>query len=131
MKRPVFIGIIIAAVICVGAFAYWMRLGGPSTTATPSANPNAKVAATIIYSDNGFEPASVTVKSGDTLQVTNSSSRNVQFDSDPHPAHTDNSELNVGVVTMGKSTTFVVTKSGTFGFHNHLKSSDKGSITVE
>lgn len=88
-------------------------------------------AATISYTDNGFSPDSVTVKSGDTVTIENTSEDNVQFNSDPHPSHTENSELNVGMIAAGDAKSFIVTKKGSFGFHNHLNSSQKGTISVE
>lgn len=86
---------------------------------------------TITYTDNGFSPSSITVKSGTTLTVTNSSSHVLQFDSDPHPEHTDNTELNVNIVSKAQSKTFTVTRTGTFGYHNHLNEDDRGTIVVE
>ncbi len=49
----------------------------------------------------------------------------------PHPIHTDDPDLNVGTVKPGESMTFTVTKTGEYGYHNHLNPSDKGRITVE
>lgn len=55
----------------------------------------------------------------------------MQFDSDPHPAHTTNPELNVGSVPPGEQMSFVVDTKGTFGYHNHLNPAQKGTIVVE
>lgn len=95
------------------------------------ASDNATVAATITYTNNGFEPGNVTVKSGDTVEIKNDSSRPLQMDSDPHPEHTDDPELNVGVVSPGKSQKFTLTTKGTWGYHNHLNSTDQGKVNVE
>ncbi|HUS26069.1 MAG TPA: cupredoxin domain-containing protein [Nevskiaceae bacterium] len=92
---------------------------------------NETVAATITYDGNGFSPSKTTVKSGSTIKITNSSDSDLQFDSNPHPNHTDNTELNVGIVAPGESTTFKVTTKGTFKYHNHLASSEGGEIVVE
>ena len=99
------------------------------TTASESTNTS-NAAATIIYSDDGFSPSTTKVKSGDKVAVTNNSTSSLQFDSDPHPAHTDNAELNLGSVGKGKTGIFTVTKTGTFGFHNHFNSGDTGTIIV-
>jgi plastocyanin len=87
--------------------------------------------ATITYSDSGFSPEKLTVPTGTKVTIKNDSSRSLQFDSDPHPAHTDNEELNVDNVDEGDSETFTVTRAGTFGYHNHLNPSDEGTIVVE
>lgn len=103
-----------------------------SETSNESNNtPSQPAAATITYSDNGFSPATVTVKSGDTVAIKNTSSQPLQFDSDPHPDHTDDPELNVGIVNPGKEATFTVTTTGSHGYHNHLNSSDRGTIIVQ
>ncbi len=104
----------------------------PAATSTDSKPDNGQpAAATITYSNDGYSPSTVTVKSGDTVVIKNDSSRDMQFDSDPHPAHTNNQELNVGVVAPGESMSFVVKRTGTFGYHNHLNASDTGTIVVQ
>jgi plastocyanin len=102
----------------------------PATT-SPGTNTTKEAAATITFDGKGFSPASVTVKAGDTIRITNSSSDPLSFNSDPHPTHTDEPELNVGDVSTGSSQTFTVTKSGTWGYHNHFDQSQRGSITVQ
>ena len=86
---------------------------------------------TITYDGNSFSLSANSVKSGGTVKVVNSSSKNLEFDSDPHPAHTNNTELNAGVIQPGKSVIFTLEKKGKWGFHNHLNSSQHGELTVE
>jgi plastocyanin len=102
-----------------------------SNSSSNGSSDTTQAAATITYSDSGFSPATTTVKAGDTVAIKNSSSSEMQFNSDPHPAHTDDPDLNVGVVASGQTKTFTVTQTGTFGFHNHFNPSDKGKITIE
>ncbi len=94
-------------------------------------NVNEQNGTTITYSNDGFSPTTLTVKAGSTITVKNTSSRTLQFASDPHPAHTDNSELNVGSISTGESKSFTINKTGNFSFHNHLNPSEKGTIAVE
>lgn len=108
----------------------------PSTSATSSApaasSSNTKpAAATITYDGSSFSPNSITVKSGDTVAIKNTSSSDVQVQSNPHPTHTDDSDLNVGLISAGQTTTFTVTKTGSFGYHNHLDPSQQGKITIQ
>lgn len=93
--------------------------------------PDESVAATIVYTDDGFVPSSVTVKSGDKISVQNKSSRSLQFSSAPHPSHTENRELNQNTLPAGGSQTFTVTTKGRFGFHDHLNPSNTGTLVVE
>jgi len=102
----------------------------PATSNSGQPASDQSSGATITYSDNGFSPATLTVKAGTKVTIKNTSSRDMQFDSDPHPAHTDDPELNVGIVSPGQSMTFTVTTTGTHGYHNHLNPSDTGTIVV-
>ena len=132
------IAIIVVAVLVIGAGVYFMlQQSSPapsntntSTTTSPAADTQV-ASATIAYTDNGFTPETVTVKSGQTIAIKNDSSTEVQFDSDPHPIHTTNKELNVEIVAPGEVKTFTVTKTGTFGYHNHLNPKQTGSIVIE
>ena len=106
-----------------------------SSTMTPPADTSDSstdtTAATITYVDGTFSPATITIKQGDKVAVKNNSSSELHFDSNPHPVHTDNTELNVDDVGSGQTKTFTVTKKGTFGYHNHVAPSEKGTIVVE
>jgi plastocyanin len=105
----------------------------PSQTQTESKDDDKvdAVAATITYADEGFTPAVTTIKSGETIRIVNNSSDPLELDSDPHPAHTDNRELNVGMVAPGQSKTFTLTAKGTWGIHNHLDASNTAEVNVE
>ncbi len=141
------VAIVVAVAIVAGGAYVLVHKSGTKTNSTSSSNTqttsptnsqssgssgsNQNSAATITYSDSGFSPSTLTVKSGTTVTITNNSSSLLQFDSNPHPAHTDDVELNVGTVSPGKSQTFTVTKTGSFGYHNHLNSGDTGMIIVQ
>jgi plastocyanin len=86
---------------------------------------------TITYSNDSFSPSTLTVKAGTTVTVKNASSQAIQFDSDPHPVHTDNTDLNVGVISAGQSKTFLTNRTGSFGYHNHLNPSETGTLVVQ
>lgn len=138
-KRTLIITVIVALIVLSAAGAWLLsrassnQVSAPSTsestTDTPTSNPSSGET-TITYTDDGFEPATVTIKKGDTLRVSNQSSGELEFSSDNHPAHTDNAELNMAVLRPGASETLSVTRAGTWGFHNHLKSGDTGTLIV-
>lgn len=143
MKKVVIVLIIVVA-IAAGVFALTKKSDNKTTNSStntnsssqtqstsPPASSDQNAAATITYSDSGFSPSSITVKSGDVVTIKNTSSNELQLDSDPHPIHTDDTDLNVGTVTTGQSQTFTVSKKGTFGYHNHLNPSDKGEIVIQ
>lgn len=145
--------IALAALVVIGGGAFALTRGGdkgdnttsgiPPTTkteppaSTPSTDPRTpdepinNTSIEITYSDSGFSPASSTAESGAKVTVKNTSSRKLEFASDPHPVHTTNPQLNIGSIAPGDTTTFTVTKSGTWGYHNHLHASDTGTLIVK
>lgn len=98
--------------------------------ATTAGNTQTASAA-ITYSDSGFSPSTLTVKSGDKVVIKNTASDELQFNSDPHPSHTEDTELNIGSVSAGQEQSFTITMTGSFGYHNHLNPSEKGMIVVQ
>ncbi len=102
-----------------------------SSDSSSSSTNNSDVAIVITYDGTGFTASKTTMKAGDKVEVTNKSTVTLDFDSDPHPVHTDNTELNVGDIEPGESKTFIVDKTGTWGYHNHKNASQHGEISVE
>lgn len=103
----------------------------PTSSSTTPAASDQTTENTITYTDNGFTPATLTVKAGTKITVKNASSQPLQFDSDPHPEHTDDPEINIGSIDPGQSQTITVTKTGSHGYHNHLNADDTGTLVVE
>lgn len=134
MTKNILIAVAVFVVLSGGFFI--MNSGSDDTantsdSAQTTAEDTKPVAATITYSSSGFSPSELTVNSGDVIEVKNEGSSALQFQSNPHPAHTDDKDLNTGSVSPGKSKKFTVTKTGTFGAHNHLKDSETITITVQ
>jgi plastocyanin len=102
-----------------------------STQTTTPAGDSTAAANTITYTNDGFKPSSLTVKAGSKVTVKNDASGSLQFDSDPHPEHTEDPEINIGLISPGSSQTITVTKTGSHGYHNHLNSGDTGMLIVE
>ena len=135
------IGLIAAVVI--GGGGYLVLHKSPSKTAisassSPSVQPQNTSSATstsgsnaISFDGSQFSPATLTVKSGTEVTIKNTSSSDLQMDSNPHPVHSDDTDLNVGLISAGQSKTFTVTKTGSFGYHDHLDPSIQGQITIE
>jgi plastocyanin len=107
--------------------------GATTSSAQPASEGSSEV--TITYSSDGFSPSSVKVNSGGTVTWANNSTKEVEIGANPHPIHTGNKEVSGGEFVLklasGEKSSVTVTKTGTFGYHNHLDSSQGGSITVE
>jgi len=149
MKRPVLIGVI-AAVIVVGATAIYLAtrqdtatnsgsmtssLGGDGRTSAQSpeaTNTQATTSdVTIVFTNDGFEKSSYTVKAGSTVTVKNNSDMNMQFSSDDHPTHREDPEINMAVLTPGESGTFTPITKGAHTFHDHMNDHYIGTLEVE
>lgn len=149
------VAVIVIALIVLLAVAGYLWAQQPTTT-TPASKPvpdtrnqttngnneteapteqstegTEEVAATIVYTNDGFSNPNITVKAGDTIRIQNDSDSTLSFNSDDHPTHTKQSELNVGEIEAGQSKTFMIDAKGTWGYHNHFNDSHMGKIVVE
>ena len=136
MKRSVWVIVAVVVVMAIGAMALISKKASTQTasSSSPAAGSSASnqpAAAVVMYTSSGFSPAMTTIKSGDSVTFENKTSDEIQVDSDPHPVHTDDTDLNVGPIAPGQSKTVTLTKKGTFGFHNHLDPSDQAKITIQ
>jgi plastocyanin len=104
---------------------------GSSPAPATSASSDASADVTLHYTASGFSPASITVPAGHKFIVKNDSSATIQVDSDPHPQHTDNTQLNIGAIAPGSTGSATLTRTGTWGIHNHLNPSMRGTVVVQ
>ena len=86
---------------------------------------------TVTLTEDGYSPATVTIKVGTKVTWKNASGKNATVSSNPHPVHTDNPELNLGSFADGGPLSLVFEQPGTYGIHNHLDASQKMTVTVE
>jgi plastocyanin len=107
---------------------------GP-TAPSGGAATGGSIAATITITASGASPRNVTVAAGSRVTFVNNDSRAHDMNSDPHPEHTDCTEINVGDIQAGASrTTQNLTRARTCGFHDHNQptvTALQGTITVQ
>lgn len=103
----------------------------PNQTELSNDEATQDVALSISYNGTKFSPANETVRVGDRIEVVNNSQNVMEFASDQHPTHNDNSELNVGDIQPGERATFTVLTPGTWGFHDHYNATAGGELIVE
>lgn len=119
----------------------------PTDSQAAPSTENTSSVTLVTYTDNGFSPKTVTIKTGEVLRFVNQSSRPMWVASAFHPTHekydgtTTSEHCSGGVDTtgtldecrgaaVGESWDFTFTKEGMWGYHNHLSASDTGSVTV-
>ena len=139
--RKRYIGIGIAAIVIgiIAVLAMVKPAAAPQPSSSPqgsaaansTGSPQANATAIVVYNDSGFGPAQTTINAGQSITFVNRSSSQIQVDSDPNPVHTDDPELNVGIIEAGQSKTVTLNTKGSFGFHNHLNPSMKARVTIQ
>jgi plastocyanin len=130
----------LAAAACCAAIAAAAACGGsdggtttPTQTITCATLPDAK---TILIANNAVCPQALTVARGTQVTFINNDGRPHEMYSDPHPEHTDCTELNqVGHLEPGqrRDTGNLVTPRRC-GFHDHLNFENRalqGTITIQ
>lgn len=86
----------------------------------------------VTLTDSGFSPSTVTIKAGQRVMFENKSSGGMWVASDPHPVHTALPGFDAKTsLDAGASWSFMFNKPGSWTFHNHLNSSQKGTVVVE
>jgi len=81
--------------------------------------------------NNGFSEESIIINQGDRVVWKNISGRKATVDSNPHPIHTSNPELNLGEFEDGEELEFIFSKIGSFSVHNHYDSGQSMTVVVE
>lgn len=101
-----------------------------SADASNTADQPPAATAVITYNGSLFSPSQVTVNKDGTVTIKNDSSETIDIESVPHPIHTDNLQLNLGEIEAGASKSFTLSKTGSWGYHNHLNETQTGTIVV-
>lgn len=112
--------------------------GGDVTQITPPGDSKGGVGeiqvqgfSAVSYTDNGFNPKSITVKKGTQAGFTNQSKKEMWVASAVHPTH----QLLPGFdqlksVGVGGSYLYTFIKVGTWKYHNHKVPEDVGTVIV-
>jgi len=81
---------------------------------------------------DSFEPATLTIKSGDTVEFTNESGEDKWPASNVHPTHEEYPGFDAEKTILdGESYEFSFDRAGRWGFHDHLNPDIQGTIVVE
>lgn len=86
----------------------------------------------VTYTDSGFNPSTILISKGGVVSFVNKSSSAFWPASNNHPSHLLYPEFDSKrSIPSGESYDFTFEKVGSWGFHDHLKSSMTGTITVQ
>ena len=156
MQNKTLWGIVIA-IIAIGAI--WFFLVREDTVAPPAdvggnqavnqpvdsndetGGAASALAATITYTNDGFSPSTVTVRKGQTVQWVNKSDSDVWPASGSHPTHAVYPQKSssdclgssfdaCAAIAADASWDFTFSQIGTWKYHNHMNSSEAGTVIV-
>lgn len=86
----------------------------------------------VAYDGKNFSPASIDINKNDWIFFKNASDVDIWVASNPHPTHTDYPGFDSKQkIAPGKTYKFQFTKSGTWGYHNHLNPAQGGKVVVK
>jgi|SRR3989344_153341 len=104
----------------------------PSQSDSGSSNQGQNKTWTISMTSNGFEPSELTIKAGDTVKFVNNDTAKHWPASDVHPTHQILPEFDaLKGIEPGASYQYTFKKIGEWSMHDHLRSSFRGTITVQ
>ena len=105
---------------------------------------------TVHYTNRGFEPKTITIRTGTTVDWIDTSDKLMWVASDPHPSHTNLGgfdergiegnvfppEIQSSVPTAHAHTgvhifRYTFSEIGSWDYHNHLVPQDRGTVIVE
>jgi plastocyanin len=88
-------------------------------------------AETVTLTDSGFQPQTLTIKSGARVVWTNNSGTVGTVNSDNYPTNLLYPFLNFGQFNNGSSFSTVFQTTGTYTYYNFVSPGQKGTIIVE
>ena len=121
------------AASCGGSTGGGPSGGGATTTATgpktthvtaPSTTASAAGGAQVVMKDLAFDPASVTIKAGESVTWTNQDSMN-------HTVVADSGEFKSGELANQATFSFTFDTAGTYAYHCSIHPSMKATVVVE
>jgi plastocyanin len=129
-------GILIHTAIAAALAGSFAACGGGSGSPTSPSGDDGPIAATIIIDATGtVTPKDVTVPVGSRVTFTNNHSAAHDMSSDPHPAHTLCTSLNVGLISPGQSrTSRNLDTARACTYHDHINETNTalmGTIRVQ
>ncbi len=148
MSRPLWTASLAVLTLTIAASLTVASCGGGSSPSAPSPTPSPAPAptptpapapsggtATITITAAGVSPKDLVVARGTRVTFVNSDGVGHDMNSDPHPAHTSCTDMNVGFVASAQSQqTDVLNIARTCGYHDHNQPSNvslQGTIRIE
>ena len=121
----------ILAVLVVAVGGYYMFFMN-STVTNGGINEVMVGGATVSYSDEGYAPASITIKASESVLFVSSAETQMQpsfGEHTDHDSYPDKKEHHA--VEKGGSDSIMFPEAGTFQYHNHFEEEHIGTVVVQ
>lgn len=129
MKKMIVAGVFILFTLGAGAVAYESQRSDERGDIQDSTSASRVV---INLAESGFEPRRVRISAGTEVVFTTTRETPFWPASNLHPSHAIYPELDPQQsIAPHESWSFVFTKKGTWGFHDHIRSYFTGTVYVE
>ena len=103
----------------------------PEITVATDEESDIETTAEVSYSNDGFQPDSLTVKVGTVVTWTNNGEKKMWVATASHPTHDELPEFDqLTGAENGSSYSFKFTQAGSWAYHNHLAPTDRGEVIV-
>lgn len=107
-----------------------IKLKEPTASGQPTVMDMAKEVV-VEFDGKSFSPETVSLKAGGRLTINNKSNVNMWPASNDHPTHKLYPEFDsLKPILPGESYTLILSKAGTWGYHDHLQPTIKGQIVI-
>jgi plastocyanin len=127
--KNILIGLFLFATVFGGVYIF--QTGQKAEAPAVAKEPLGEPALTITRTDEGYEPAQVTIKKGDIVLWKNESNDFHWPASDLHPTHGVYPEFDpLRPIAQGEDWKFKFEKVGVWKFHDHLRANKVGTVTV-
>ena len=129
--NKIILALVVLVVLGFGGYYFFLRPIPLSPLDQSKISELSKQELTVVYTNEGYTPNSLTIKKGQTVKFINLSDRMSWTASNDHPTHTIYPEFDEKRTSKkGETYTFTFQRVGTWGYHNHLNASHTGIITV-
>ena len=130
------IGIVLALLLVLALIVFFtVQSHTKKTASTTKANyktSSVSEAGLVTISKDGFSPATLKIKKGQSVEWTNKDDALHQIAADPHPTHSSIPELFSDPLNKGESYAFTFDTSGSFTYHDEMNPlTVLGTIIVE
>lgn len=115
-----------------GRCGWLIRQCPVSSSRSSSSSSIAGQTFTMNYTNNGFQPSFIAIRVGDIVKFRNDADTALWVASNPHPTHSEYPELDMHAsMSKGGEFSFKFDRTGTWGFHNHLRTSHQAVVSVD